>query len=337
MNNIINICFSEFAGATFKVAIMMNELPDKQKVIAFADDLSHGPINDRVSLEERINWWKTVDEDKYFVEYGEEDLRENYDKFHDGISKIDDNDILYLWYASSQEFCGMLYTVELLKDRNLNIYLINAADAVVKHKDRVYLSREVGGIVPECIKKYVSLKQKLDLNKYRELLDAWEVLKKDNALLRILKNEKIISVDEDYYDINILKYTSKELRKSARVVGSVIGKSKLAISDDYIFWRVKELVKCGQIDYTGKFGIMREMEIRITEEGLKHLSTDKKAVNVWKNNKKASDVKEYMVNQYIEEGRLEEKVNIAKKLKDVLDAEIIAEKTGLTVGQVKNL
>ncbi|WP_265202481.1 MULTISPECIES: hypothetical protein [Clostridium] len=36
-------------------------------------------------------------------------------------------------------------------------------------------------------------------------------------------------------------------------------------------------------------------------------------------------------------GRLEEKISIAKKLLDVLEIEVIAEKTGLTIGQVRNL
>ena len=60
-------------------------------------------------------------------------------------------------------------------------------------------------------------------------------------------------------------------------------------------------------------------------------------MSIWENNEKSSEEKEYMMNRYIEDGRLEEKINIAKKLKDVLDAKTIADKTGLTIGQVKNL
>lgn len=337
MNNIVNICFSEIAGAIFKIAIRMGKLPEEQKVIVVSDDLSHGTIKGGVNIEERINWWSIADGDEYFVNYGEEDLRENYSKLHDEISKIDDNDTLYLWYGSSQEFCGMLYTLELLKNRNLNIYLINVTNIVVKHKDNVHLSREAGDIMPECIEKYASFKQKLDSNKYKEFLDTWELLKKDNSILRVFKDEEIKSEDENYFDIDVLKYTQKEFRKSARTVGEVIGKSDITISDDYIFWRVKELIKSGKIDCSGKFGIMREMEIKITEEGLKYLNTDEKAMSIWKNSKKDFSPEEYMINQYIEEGRLEEKINIAKRLKDVLDAKTIADKTGLTVGQVKNL
>ncbi|AZV55775.1 DUF1835 domain-containing protein [Clostridium sp. AWRP] len=337
MNNIINMCFSECTGAIFKIAIKMGELPENQKVIVLSDDLSHGPIKDEVDIEERINWWSTVDEDEYFANYGVEDLKENYNTFHDEISRVGNSDILYLWYGSGQEICGMLYALELLKDRKLNVYLINVTDTIVKHKDSVYFVRSAGQINPEDIKKYAEVKQKLDSNKYEELLSAWELLKKDNSVLRVLKNKKIRSEDKNYFDIDILKYTPKEFRKSARIVGSVMGNSEVEISDEYIFWRVKELVKYGKIDYRGKFGIMRKMEIRIAENGLKYLSTDSKAENVWKSNEKPLDMEEYTINQYIEEGRLEEKVNIAKKLKDVLNVKIIAEKTGLTIGQVKNL
>jgi hypothetical protein len=337
MNNIVNICFSESAGGTFRAAIRMNELQDHQKVIVLSDDLSQGTIKDGVNIEERINWWNTIEQEEYFGNCYAEDLKEIYNEFHNEVSKIDDNDTLYLWYGSSREFCGMLYTLELLKDRDLNIYVINVTDAVVKHKDNVYLVRDTAEIMPDDIEKYASLKQKLDSNKYKQLLDTWELLKKDNSILRIFKNEEIKSEDENYFDIDVLKYTLKEFRKSARIVGSVIGNSEVVISDGYIFWRVKELVKCGKIAYSGKFGIMREMEIKITEEGLKQLNTDQKAMSVWENNKESLEEKEYMMNIYMEDGRLEEKINIAKKLKGVLDAKIIADKTGLTIGQVKNL
>ncbi|MBZ9623859.1 DUF1835 domain-containing protein [Clostridium sp. FP2] len=340
MNNIVNICFSESAGGNFRVVIRMNELDGKQKVIVLSDDLSHGPIKGEVNIEERINWGSIVDEGEYFASYGADDLKENYNTFYNEISKIDDKDTLYLWYGSSQEFCGMLYALELLKDRNLNIYLINATDTVVKDKDNVYLARDTGDIVPQYIDKYTSLKQKLNSNKYKQLLDTWELLKNDNSILRVFKSEQIKSVDENYFDIDVLKYTPKGFRNSAEIVRSIIENSDVEISFDYIFWRVKKLVKLGKIDYTCSeacHGTFESMEIKITEEGLKHLSTNQKAMSVWENSKKSLDEEEYMINEYIEEGRLEEKISIAKKLKDVLDSKTIADNTGLTIGQVKNL
>lgn len=90
----------------------------------------------------------------------------------------------------------MLYILELLKDRDLNIYLISVTDTIVKHKDNVHFARTAGQINPEDIEKYAAAKKKLDTNKYKLLLDTWKLLKKDNSMLRIFKNEKIKSEDK---------------------------------------------------------------------------------------------------------------------------------------------
>ncbi len=116
-----------------------------------------------------------------------------------------------------------------------------------------------------------------------------------------------------------------------------MGLCETPISDSYIFWRVKELVKAGLLEFRGKFGVMREMEIKTTEKGLEYLSTNKEAIRLWKTREEESDRKSELLEEGKRQGRMEEKVAIARKLIGVLDNEIIAEKTGLTVGQVKSL
>ncbi|AKN30767.1 hypothetical protein Ccar_07920 [Clostridium carboxidivorans P7] len=339
MNKIINICFSESAGGSFKHAISTKILQSNQEIILFLDDLSQGAIKDGIDIEERINWYNTFMREnqlKPAVDYDIDDLKENYRTFHNEISKVDNSDILYLWYGSSREFCGMLYALELLKDKNLDIYLINVKDTVIKRKKIEFKARSTGEIISENIEKYAAAKRKLNLNEYRELLDKWELLKKDNSILRVIKDGKLESVDENYFDIDILKYTPKEFRNPIRTIGDVLGKSEERISDEYIFWRIKELIKTGKIEHNGKFGVIG-MEIKITEEGLKYLSTDKDAMRIWEEDRKESEEEEEIRNKYRKQGIMEERMDIAKKLKGVLDNETIAEKTGLSIEQVKGL
>lgn len=339
MNKIINICFSESSGGTFKHAISTKELPGNQKVIVFMDNLSQGLIKGGVNIHERINWYnifKGEDPLKPFVYYDIDELKENYNEFYDNLSKMDSSDTLYLWYGSSEEFCGMLYTLELLKDRKLNTYIIDVKEIVIKYKDIKFKARSTGEIIPKNIEKYAAAKRKLDSNEYRKFLDTWESLKQDNSILRVLKDGKVKSVDEDYFDIDILKYTSKEFRNPIRTIGEVLGKSEERISDEYIFWRIKELIKAGKIEHRGKFSVIG-MEIKITEEGLKYLSTDKDAMMIWEEDRKASEEEEETRNKYRQQGRMEERIDMAKKLKDILDVETIADKTGLSVDQIKNL
>jgi DNA-binding Lrp family transcriptional regulator len=339
MNKIINICFSQSAGATLKHTISTKELQDNEKVIVLFDNLSQGAIKGSVNIEERINWYNILEgEDPLepFIDYDIEELKENYNAFYDAISRMDSSDALYLWYGSSREFCGMLYTLELLKGRKLNIYTIDVKDTVIKRKEIVFQVRTTGEIIPENIEKYAASKRKLNSNEYKQFIDNWESLKKDNSILRVLKNGKVRSVDESYFDIAILKYTPKEFRKSIRTLGEVLGKSEDSLSDEYIFWRIKELIKTGKIEHSGKFGAIR-MEIKITEEGLKYLSTDKDAMKIWEEDRKVSKQEEELKNKYREKGRMEERIDIAQKLKDVLDAATIADKTGLSVEEVENL
>lgn len=339
MNKIINICFSQSAGALLSHAISTKELQDNEKVIVLFDNLSHGAIKGGVNIEERINWYNIFERANplnLFTDSDIEELKENYNEFHDEISKMDSSDTLYIWYGSSQEFCGMLYTLELLKDEKLNTYIIDVKDTVIKHKEIVFQVRNTGEIIPENIEKYAAAKRKLNSNEYKQFLDAWESLKKDDSILRVLKDGNVKSVDENYFDIDILKYTPKEFKTSMRTLGDVVGKSEEKISDEYIFWRIKELIKAGKIEHNGKFGVIR-MEIKITEEGLKYLSTDKDSMKIWEEYKKDSDQEQEMKNKYREKGRMKEKISIAQNLKDVLDIETIADKTGLSVEQVKNL
>lgn len=339
MNKIINICFSESSGVSFEYAISTEILQSNQEVILFLDDLSQGAINDGINIDQRINWYNVFngeDSLKPFVDYDIDDLKENYNTFNELISKVDHSDILYLWYGSSREFCGMLYALELLKDRNLDIYLVNVKDTVIKSKEIEFKARSVGEIIPENIEKYAAAKRKLNLNEYRKLFDRWKLLKKDNSILRVIKDGKLESVDENYFDIDILKYTPKEFRNPTRTVGEVLGKSEERISDEYIFWRIKELIKTGKIEYNGKFGVIG-MEIKITEEGLKYLSTDKDAMRIWEEDRKELEAEEEIRKKYRQQGIFEERIDIAKKLKDVLDDKTIAEKIGLSIEQIKNL
>jgi len=91
------------------------------------------------------------------------------------------------------------------------------------------------------------------------------------------------------------------------------------------------------MEFRGKFGVMREMEIKITENGLQILSTNKEAMTLWKSREEKYQRETELLEEGRRQGRMEERVAIARKLVGILDNEIIAEKTGLTVGQIKNL
>jgi hypothetical protein len=231
-----------------------------------------------------------------------------------------------------------MYTLEFLKDKNAEIYLINVSDKIEEAANgNLYTYRASAEIMPKKLKDFIDIKRKPEPDELNQLLNQWNLLINENSLLRVYEEGRIISAKENYFDIDILKYTEKEFKKSARIVGNVLGFSENKISDEYIFWRVQELVKAEMLEFKGKLGVMREMEIKITHKGLEYLSTDSEAMLFWQNKEEEIQKEFDSINEAKNQGRMEEKINIAKKLMDVLEVEVIAEKTGLTIGQVKNL
>lgn len=340
VENIIHVCFSATAGAVLKYAVKKEKSIDGKKVIAFPDDISYGIIKDHINADERISWINGLSkEDERIQSWDNAHLRKGYKKFYKKILKVKSSDTLYLWFGPcSQELCGLMYTLEFLKDKNPEIYFINVSDKIEEASNgNLYTYRASAEIMPKKLKAFIDIKRKPEPDEINQLLSQWNLLINENSLLRVYEEGRIISAKEDYFDIDILKYTEKEYKKSARIVGNVLGFNENKISDEYIFWRVQELVKTEMLEFKGKLGVMREMEIKITPKGLEYLSTDSEAMLFWQNKEEEIEKELDAINEAKNQGRMEEKINIAKKLMDVLELDVIAEKTGLTIGQVKNL
>lgn len=339
MSNIIHICFSQSAGGNLKHAIKKKKLFEGKKIIVFPDDISIGKIGNYMNLDERLEWWDIINKEEATIHSEEINyLKRSYKKFYKEISSINDADIIYLWYGEcSNDMCGMMNTLELLKDKIDNIYFVNVSEKIYVRDSIIYTYRSVSEIITEKLKESIEIKRKIEHQEYHDLVSQWNLLKKDNSILRIFKDGKVQSLSEDYFDIDILKYTENEFRKSARSIGRMMAYSEMKISDEYIFWRIGELTKSGMLEYKGKFGVMREMEIKITQKGIEYMSTYPEAISFWKNRETEKQFEREKINEAKKQGRMEEKIDIAKKLMDILDIEVIAEKTGLTAMQVKNL
>ena len=339
MESIVHICFSQSAGGSLRQAVKKKKLFEGKKVIMFPDDISIGIIQNGINLGERLEWLDSINKEDERIYLEEIDyLKKAYKEFYKEISNIKDTEVIYLWYGEcSSDMCGMMYTLELLKDKIENIYFVNVSEKIYEDYGIIRTYRAAAEISTERLKGFIEIRRKIEYQEYSDLINQWESLKDNNSILRIFKDGKVEAVSEDYFDINILKYTENEFRKCARIVGSVMGHSEMRISDDYIFWRIGELTKSEVLEDKGKFGIMREREIKITQKGIEYMSTDSEAISFWRSKETEKQFERDKINEAKNQGRMEERIRIAKKLMDILDAEVIAEKTGLTVMQIKNL
>lgn len=259
MKNITHVCCSGYEG-NIKFAIQKG-LIEGESVIDFFDDLSNGAISAISEGGQRVNWLKKLypyENEMFFDDY--EMLSRG---FHQRISSVS-SDAIYLWYGeNSKEICNLMYILTLLESKSGRIYTINVSEKVYKISKRPpYSIRRVGEMVPEKINDYALLKKSLDYDVHIQYINLWSDLIKENSNLRAIKDKRVISVQNDYFDEMILSYTSKKFAQCARTVGEAYGRADKYISIDFIFWRILELIKINKIAFSGSLGIMREMKIK---------------------------------------------------------------------------
>jgi hypothetical protein len=260
MNNILHICFSESARGCLRYGTPV-ELRRKTRVISFLDDLSSGPLEDMNNINRRIEWNKriiTSDFDELL-----DNIIHNYDDIKEEILNIRDEDI-YIWYGENgSELTGLLYILSLLKDKLDNVYIINVSERpYVYNGNTIQYHRSAREVSHEKLDWFTDMKKKLTKEDYTSLMKQWGKLQHENSSLRVMKDKSTMSVPESYFDEIILKYTDCNFGRCARTVGQVLGREENYISDFYIFWRILELIRLGKVEYRGKLGNMRDMEIR---------------------------------------------------------------------------
>jgi hypothetical protein len=169
-------------------------------------------------------------------------------------------------YNCDREICGMMYTLHLLKDKEINAYIVNVSDKIVENNHGMVvqiIASSATEIVPKKLGVYLKLARKIERDEYNDLVTQWTDLLKENSLLRSYVNGKMVSISEDYFDKDILKFTDKKYMKAPRIFCEALANIEPRITEDYIFWRIEELVRLGRMSFKGNFGVIKEMEISI--------------------------------------------------------------------------
>ena len=78
----------------------------------------------------------------------------------------------------------------------------------------------------------------------------WEQLKRENATLRAVVNRQLVSVPDTFYDAFILRELEAQEDEfmEAMLIGKVLGKYSLGISDGLIALRIEQFIKEGKLE-----------------------------------------------------------------------------------------
>jgi hypothetical protein len=259
-----HIFFSDTAARSLAEALQ--ECGQDDRVLHLSDNLSLGPINpyDPVRRGEWIRG-ELMDFDEAEWPFG------NSQTFWNEALANSDRRIAWVSKCSAHEYAGFLEFVWRLGDAACDVIEFDRQE--VSYRDRTGRLRRsfvitLGEMAPELFAETRWWECAVPLNpETRERCRAdWARLRDENAPLRILDENGMISAPLTYFDDLLMSYTAGQWRKSARVLGealmSFIDGPFDQVSEFVLHARLRALVRAGRLESKGDLCQPRFSEVR---------------------------------------------------------------------------
>lgn len=227
-------------------------------VFCLAVALSVGDISESIPGTKR----REVIENIYvkcYPEFHQFDAQELIDKVGESLENISkrlrEGEALRIWYSDNpDELCGMFWFMSWLrqfyKELSPKVYIVKLPDYVEKDDDTIIQKYAWGGVGPEEWSQYIPLQKEVTEAFVKMCAMQWNILQQENANLRATLNGKLVSVSEDIYDYYILREicSCEDQFNEARLIGTILGKYQLGISDSFVHSRIENMIKEGQLE-----------------------------------------------------------------------------------------
>ena len=260
----IDICFGDCLFGVLKV--VQKKLRSKD-VLTLLMNLPYGKV-DRDVIEAQAR--READTLWYcYKDITELEVQENYEEFLEGIQTAHQK--LKKHFENGESF--RLWLNNNARDRCALYWFCSIAQGYENYIEIVYQPRyeynDITKKVKTCtcweliddfdlLATYIEKAVKLEDAEKQAYVAEWNRIVADNAPLRILIDNTIVGVKEDFFDDTILNFVSNEPRTQSYVMGTMLGKWQSGCDVAFISQRIEHLIESGKI---------KVCEEKVDEEG----------------------------------------------------------------------
>lgn len=225
-------------------------------VIGFALGLSIGDISEAMPGQKRREAMQTLFstfQNPIIDEWISQVIEDVPFKLDTVLTRVSAGEKLRIWYSDKPEdLCGFYWLMEKLNaiDKPGVVSAIKLPP-FERRADGSYESKcGWGEVSPGEWYRYLPLEEPISKEKMSFCSSHWKKLCHENASLRAALNGQLMSVPANFYDGFIRHEIDRETGEfqEANIVGIVIGKYQLGISDGLIAGRIEEMVKQGELE-----------------------------------------------------------------------------------------
>ncbi|MEP9358290.1 DUF3658 domain-containing protein [Sphingomonas sp. KR3-1] len=238
----LHVVFSRSARGSLEQAFAMAGRPDI--AVAPHDDFSFGPIAS-ADAETRDQW---VEEALGYPGWGE--------VFQDSLpvlaasAEASAPPIVWISPDSTQSVAGFLWWLSHQGDRDCLVVDV----------------RHLHGLHAGELRGYLDKAQPLPAARRAQCLAAWARLRAEDAPLRVLGAQGLVSAPLDHFDATLLNHATPEWRTMASIVGTVLREFHDAgvhqVGDLVLGARLADLAEAGVLEWRGELDHMTGCEVR---------------------------------------------------------------------------
>ena len=240
---------------------VIKALDMKDDVIGLSDDLSFGPINTS-KYYERLRWMEDTTGFEWL------DIIRDTEAFWREAEARAASSVIWINLYNSSEYCGFLEFIE--RTGGAGSKLLDTTGIEFRTQtNHSYIPRSLGIVTPEQMLKARLLERTrpLGADEAKHFRHLWTVLKAENAPLRIVTSEGLVSAPIDYFDTWLTRHVTDQWAKARRVVGEALAdifssEEGHRVSDLWLWGRVRALSDNGVLEISGDASEMRNAMVR---------------------------------------------------------------------------
>lgn len=249
----IHVTFGESAAYSLRLAF--GRLGIRERIVCLADRLELGPIAP-VNTRRRARWLANELGHPAYGYYAT--LKERARR-----ATSDPRATVVAWYGrnSNEEITGFL---ELLwRRRKAPTYALDVVDIDLGERPRAYAF----SAIPDATfveLGFVDRPRLVDADAIAAARDQWRALRSENAPLRVVGPDGLVSALRTFFDERIVERTPDTWVSAARVVGDVLGYDAPYHNgnDSFLFMRILTLIDAGALEAQGDFRTFRTTYLR---------------------------------------------------------------------------
>ena len=159
-----------------------------------------------------------------------------------------------IWYSNQpDEMCGLYWLMWHINQWTVHddsVFIVKLPEWGIDENQDIVKKNGWGEVAPEEWRQYLAMQKSVSQVFIQGYASQWETLQRENAPLRVVLNGQLVSVSENIYDAFILREIAEagEEFQEAMIIGKVLGKYRLGISDAWLALRIEEMIGAGAFE-----------------------------------------------------------------------------------------